>query len=97
VERALRENPDVADVVVVGAPHWRFGEQVVALVQVRPGRKLDPEELRIACRERLADYKVPRLVVETDAVTRSPAGKADYRWARAVAERAAADVEGPNL
>ena len=90
VEGVLREDPDVADVVVVGAPHERFGEQVVAVVQPRAGTVLDPERLRTACRARLAAYKVPRLVVAAESVPRSPAGKADYRWARAVAEEAAA-------
>ena len=89
VERVLRENTEVADVVVVGAPHERFGEQVVALVQTRPGVWLDVEALRETARRHLAAYKIPSLVVETDAVLRSPAGKADYRWARSMAEEAA--------
>jgi 3-oxocholest-4-en-26-oate---CoA ligase len=89
VEQALREHGDVADVVVVGAPHERFGEQVVAVVQPRPNARVDAEALREMCRRQLAAYKVPRLVVETEAVARSPAGKPDYRWARALAEEAA--------
>lgn len=88
VEQALRDHDDVADAVVVGAPHERFGEQVVAVVQFRPGATVDAEALRSLCRGRLAAYKVPRLVVPTDAVARSPAGKPDYRWARTVAEEA---------
>ncbi|HMK99299.1 MAG TPA: acyl-CoA synthetase [Acidimicrobiales bacterium] len=94
VERVLREHPDVADAVVVGAPHERFGEQVVAVVQPRSGVALDAESVRHACRQRLAAYKVPRIVVTTDAIARSPAGKADYRWARALAAQAAA-APGP--
>jgi acyl-CoA synthetase (AMP-forming)/AMP-acid ligase II len=92
VEGVLRERPEVADVVVVGAPHDRFGEQVVAVVQPRAGAALDAEALRAACRERLASYKVPRLFVVTEAVERSPAGKADYRWARSLAEEAASSA-----
>jgi acyl-CoA synthetase (AMP-forming)/AMP-acid ligase II len=92
VEGVLRERPEVADVVVVGAPHDRFGEQVVAVVQPRAGATLDAEALRAACRERLASYKVPRLFVVTEAVERSPAGKADYRWARSLAEEAASSA-----
>jgi 3-oxocholest-4-en-26-oate---CoA ligase len=88
VEQALRQHCDVADVVVVGAPHDRFGEQVVAVVQPRPGARLDAAALRETCRRYLADYKVPRLVLETETVARSPAGKPDYRWARSLAEEA---------
>ncbi len=88
VEQALREHGDVADVVVLGAPHERFGEQVVAVVEPRPGARVDAQALLEICRRRLAAYKVPRLVVETDAVARSPAGKPDYRWARALVDRA---------
>jgi len=57
----------------------------VAVVQARPGATLDPAELRAFCRERLAAYKIPREVVQVDRIERSPAGKADYRWASEVA------------
>jgi len=40
------------------------------------------------CRGRLASYKVPRALVCVDDMVRSPAGKADYRWARETATRA---------
>ena len=46
---------------------------------------VDGEALRAQCRGQLAGYKVPRQVVVADAITRSPAGKADYRWAKAFA------------
>jgi acyl-CoA synthetase (AMP-forming)/AMP-acid ligase II len=95
VERAVRECRGVRDVVVVGAPDPRFGEQVAALVEALPGAVVDAGALRATCRERLAGYKVPRLVVEVDSIHRSPAGKADYVWAAAVAARAAtAGVSG---
>ncbi|CAL9663137.1 hypothetical protein SUDANB105_07106 [Streptomyces sp. enrichment culture] len=48
-----------------------------------PGLTL--EDVQARCRSWLAGYKIPRLVVLTDAVRRSPSGKADYRWARAAA------------
>jgi acyl-CoA synthetase (AMP-forming)/AMP-acid ligase II len=46
--------------------------------------------LAAVCRAHLAGYKVPKAFVHVDHVVRSPSGKADYRWARAVAESAAA-------
>ena len=55
------------------------------MVQPTPGTVVVLEELVEHCRGHLAGYKLPRDVVVVDAVVRSPAGKADYRWARTVA------------
>ncbi|MFD9644068.1 hypothetical protein ACFWWN_11265, partial [Streptomyces sp. NPDC059082] len=44
--------------------------------------------LQAHCRRQLAGYKVPRQLVLTERIQRSPSGKADYRWARAVAVEA---------
>ncbi len=85
VEGVLKGHPAVYDVVVVGVPHERWGEQVTAVVQPTPGTVVVLEELVEHCRGQLAGYKLPRDVVVVDAVVRSPAGKADYRWARTVA------------
>ncbi len=85
VEMALQAHPDIADVVVVGVPDERWGEAVGAVVQTRDGSRVDLDELRGFLRGSLAGYKHPRRVVAVDQIHRSPAGKADYRWARAVA------------
>ena len=85
VEAVLRAHPDVYDVVVVGAPDERWGQRVVAIVALLGGATTTPDELRTWCRSSLAGYKVPKDVVTVDAVVRSPAGKADYRWAAEVA------------
>src|SRR5262249_30087747 len=57
VELALRKHASVADCVVVGVPDTRFGERVVALVQVADGDDLDEVELSTWCRKTLAGYK----------------------------------------
>ena len=88
VEAALKTHPGVADAVVVGVPDPRWGERVVAVVQPRATGVFEAEDVRRLCRTLLASYKVPRDLVRVDAVLRSPAGKADYRWAREVARRA---------
>jgi len=85
VEAAVKSSADVEDVVVVGVPDERFGERVVAVVQPRAGCQVDGEALRTLCRETMAGYKVPRQVVVAESITRSPSGKADYRWAKAFA------------
>ena len=59
------------------------GEDVVAAVVLEPGRALDEEALRAACREHLAAYKVPRRVVVVDELPRSIIGKVLRRQVRA--------------
>jgi acyl-CoA synthetase (AMP-forming)/AMP-acid ligase II len=89
VESVLKEHPDVLDAVVVGVEDARFGERVVAVCQTRSGAALDLAALREFCRGRLAGYKIPRGVVCLQRIKRSPAGKADYPWAREAARNAA--------
>ena len=95
VEHALKHHADVRDAVVVGTPHERFGQQVTAVVQLRAGASPAEESLRAAVREHLAAYKVPRAFVFVPELVRSPSGKADYRWAAAVArERTVGSTAG---
>jgi acyl-CoA synthetase (AMP-forming)/AMP-acid ligase II len=85
VERAIAAHPSVYDVVVVGRPSERWGSEVVAVVQFAEGADATDEELVDACRTAIARYKVPKAFIRTAKVVRSPAGKADYRWAKDVA------------
>jgi acyl-CoA synthetase (AMP-forming)/AMP-acid ligase II len=85
VESALKAHPGVADAVVVGVPDDRWGERVVAVVQPAGDPAPGLEELQEFCRARVASYKVPRELFIVDVMVRSPAGKADYRWAKTVA------------
>jgi fatty-acyl-CoA synthase len=90
VEVAARTHPGVADCNAVGVPDERFGEAVTLVVARTPGQPpVGEDEVIAAVRARLASYKAPRRVVFVDEIRRSPAGKADYRWARAVAAGAA--------
>ena len=86
VEQALKHHPAVYDAVVVGKTSERWGEQVTALVQLRPGAPVGAAELVDFCSTRLARYKLPKEILFVPEVIRSPSGKADYRWARATAE-----------
>ncbi len=85
VEQALAHHPDVSDVVVAGRPSDTWGAEVVAIVQLRPGSGADEEALRTEAAKHIARYKLPKAFVFVDDVVRSPAGKADYRWAKAQA------------
>jgi acyl-CoA synthetase (AMP-forming)/AMP-acid ligase II len=89
VERAVASHPAVYDVVVTGRPSERWGNEVVAIVQFAEGKTATDADLAEACRVHIADYKIPKAFVRSDKIVRSPAGKADYRWAKAVATGAA--------
>ena len=86
VEKALAHHPGVYDVVVAGRPSERWGSEVVAIVQVRDGMDVSIADLLDECGRHVARYKLPKDIIFVDKVMRSPAGKADYRWARTIAE-----------
>jgi 3-oxocholest-4-en-26-oate---CoA ligase len=82
VEAVLKGHPAVYDVLVVGIPHERWGEQVTAVVHPVAGATPVLEDLVDHGRAHLAGYKLPRSLVVVEGIVRSPAGKADYRWAK---------------
>ncbi|MEU3578178.1 acyl-CoA synthetase [Streptomyces sp. TSRI0445] len=92
VEQALKSHADVYDALVAGVPDERWGNRVAAVVQLREGADaLTLDAVQAHCRTRLAGYKIPRVLVLADRIQRSPSGKADYRWAKAVAAGAGRD------
>ena len=84
VEAALAHHPAVYDVIVAGRPSERWGNEVVAIVQFRDGTAATIDELVAVCADHIARYKCPKDIVVVPKIERSPAGKADYRWARSV-------------
>ncbi|WP_405144959.1 acyl-CoA synthetase [Sphaerisporangium sp. NBC_01403] len=88
VEAVLKGHPAVFDAVVTGIPDERWGSRVAAVVEPREGARPTAEELDAHCRARLSGYKVPRTYAFVDRMVRSPAGKADYRWAKETAQAA---------
>jgi fatty-acyl-CoA synthase len=83
VEHALKQHPAVYDTVVAGRPSERWGQEVVAVVQLREGARASEAELLAEAARHLARYKLPKAFVFRDRIERSPSGKADYRWAKA--------------
>ncbi len=79
VEAAIFELPDVAECAVVGVEHHVLGQDVAAVLRLRDGAPtLELEKLRTALADRLADYKIPRVLVLTDEpLPRNAAGKLD--------------------
>jgi long-chain acyl-CoA synthetase len=75
VEDVLYGHPAVREAAVVGVPDAYRGETVKAFVSLRPGERVDPDELIAFCRERMAAYKYPREVELVDELPRTASGK----------------------
>ena len=82
VEQVLARLDGVAESAVVGVPDPRLGEVGQAFVVRRPGHVLDAADVLAFCRERLANYKVPRRVEFREALPRNPSGKVLKRLLR---------------
>jgi long-chain acyl-CoA synthetase len=76
VEDALYSHPAVMDAAVIGLPHRVLGEEVGAVVQVKPGTEVSEAELQAHCRARIAAFKVPvRIDIRTEPLPRNANGK----------------------
>ncbi|ROQ24529.1 acyl-CoA synthetase (AMP-forming)/AMP-acid ligase II [Streptomyces sp. PanSC19] len=99
VEGVLHEHPDVVDAAVLGVPHPLLGEEVVAVVRLRPGADAGggaAEALRAHVGKRLAAFKVPaRILVRTEALPRNPTGKVLKRELRDAVAGSLAGLGGP--
>jgi long-chain acyl-CoA synthetase len=84
VEAAIFEHPDVADCAVVGLPHTTMGEEVAAVIVLRPGHVLEAEEINRHVARHLARYEVPtRIFFRAEPLPRNPQGKVLKRELRA--------------
>lgn len=75
IEEVLYEHPAVAEAAVVGMPHPLHGEEIAAVVTLRPGAQATPEEIRAHAKERVAAYKYPRVVTIAAELPKGPTGK----------------------
>jgi acyl-CoA synthetase (AMP-forming)/AMP-acid ligase II len=75
VERCIAEIPGVLDVAVVGAPHPRWGQSVVAVVVAAPNTDLTEERITAYCRQQMAGYKKPSRVLFVDELPRTTSMK----------------------
>ncbi|WP_063034239.1 class I adenylate-forming enzyme family protein [Nocardia grenadensis] len=76
IEQCLDEHPDVAECAAVGVPHEDLGQEVAAIVVVRPGATVDEAQLHEYAVARLSYYKVPsRWRITTDPLPRNATGK----------------------
>jgi long-chain acyl-CoA synthetase len=76
VEAAIYEHPAVYEAAVYGIPHERLGEELACHVMVKPGERLDVDELQRFVGDRLASFKVPsRVTIVTEQLPRNASGK----------------------
>jgi long-chain acyl-CoA synthetase len=75
VEEALSQHPAVDQVAVIGVADDRWGETVKALIVLRAGEVASADELVAFARERIASYKLPRIVEFVGDLPRTPSGK----------------------
>jgi fatty-acyl-CoA synthase len=75
VEQVIYQIDSVAEAAVIGVPDEKWGECGMAIVVVKPGRTLEPDEIIAHCQRNLAKFKVPKRVAFTDALPRNAAGK----------------------
>jgi 3-oxocholest-4-en-26-oate---CoA ligase len=85
VEAAIKAHEGVYDCVVAGRPSERWGNEVVAIVRARQGYDVTESGILAEAATHVARYKLPKAIVFVDEIVRSPAGKADYRWAKQIA------------
>ncbi len=93
VEAVLHEHPAVLDVAVIGIPDDEWGERVHAVVQPRPGKRVDIHGLDAFARGRLAGFKRPRSFEVREELPRTESGKLLKRLLRA--EHRPAPEPGP--
>jgi acyl-CoA synthetase (AMP-forming)/AMP-acid ligase II len=82
VEKAFASHPAVAEVAVIAVPSVKWGEEVKAVVVVRPGNELDEADLIAWARGRLAGYKVPKSVDFVASIPRNASSKIMRRLLR---------------
>ena len=75
IEEFLYTHPDIVEVQVIGVPDVRYGEGIMAWVQLRDGAETTAEDVKNFCRGSIAHYKVPRHVKFTDSFPMTITGK----------------------
>ena len=95
IEEFLYTHPAVADAQVIGVPDRRYGEAIMAWVQLAPGTTVTDEELADYCRGKIAHFKIPRYVKFVSAFPMTVTGKVRKveMLAQSIAELGLAEVE----
>jgi acyl-CoA synthetase (AMP-forming)/AMP-acid ligase II len=76
VEETIFSHPKVLDCAVIGLPDEKWGEKVTAVIVPKPSVDIKDDEIIEYCNERIARLKVPKTIIFTDTIPRTPTGKA---------------------
>ncbi|RKY24867.1 MAG: hypothetical protein DRP79_07210 [Planctomycetota bacterium] len=86
IEQALMDHPDIKEVAVIPAKHKLRGEIPKAIIVTTNGQGLMDKDIRVFCRERLAHYKLPRIVELRKSLPKTGSGKTDKKALRSMYE-----------
>ncbi len=75
IDEVLYQHPDIAAAAVIGVPDDLYGEEVAAVVVLKPGASASEQEVIDYCKARLADFKCPKIVRFLDDIPKGPTGK----------------------
>jgi long-chain acyl-CoA synthetase len=75
IEEVLYSHPAVAEAAVIGIPHESHGEEVKAVLALKPGQTATASDITMYCKERLASFKYPRIIEFRDTLPKGPTGK----------------------
>jgi len=75
IEEFLYTHPKISDIQVYGVPDRKFGEQVMAAIIVKKGAELSEDEVREYCKDKIANYKIPKYIKFVDSYPMTASGK----------------------
>lgn len=76
IEELIYEHPAVQECAVIGSPHPELGEEVKAVLYLKPGHTVTSDEIRNYCKDRIAAFKYPRIVeIRSEPLPKGPSGK----------------------
>ncbi|MDD2367168.1 MAG: AMP-binding protein [Desulfuromonadaceae bacterium] len=75
IEEFLYTHPKVSDIQVYGVPDKKYGEQVMAAIILKKGQTMSEDEVRAFCKDRIANYKIPKYVKFVDGYPMTASGK----------------------
>jgi fatty-acyl-CoA synthase len=95
IEEFLHTHPDILDVQVVGVPSRKYGEEVVAFIQLKSGHTATDEDLRNFCRNKIAFHKIPAFFLFVDDYPTTASGKIQkYKLKKQAIQALAREEEG---
>lgn len=96
IDEVLYEYPKIHEAVSLSIPHRSKGEILKAYIVPKPGEKINPAEIMAYCREKLASYKVPRIIEIREELPKSMVGKILRRALRDEEEKKLQAENGKN-